>query len=160
MKEIKFSPIGVIHSPFKDLANIPVQPSYAHGIKGSIELMPEYIEGISDLDIFSHIILLYHFHRSRGFSLKVVPFMGEHPRGVFATRAPKRPNPIGISIVKLTGIENNILHIENVDILDNTPLLDIKPYVPQLDGSDEVSSVQLTRKKIGVQGKKPDRRLD
>ncbi len=126
-------PIGVIRSPFKELSGMPIQPAGAAGVLGTVELSEEYQAGLKDLDGFSHLILLYHFHGSQGFSLEVVPFMDTVPRGLFATRAPKRPNPIGLSIVELDRIENGVLHIRNVDILDGTPLLDIKPYVPKFD---------------------------
>lgn len=129
MKEIIYSPIGIIHSPFYEIQNIPIQPCFANGIKGSIELKKEYIDGLSDLDDFSHIILLYHFHLSSGYSLKVTPFLDETSHGLFSTRAPKRPNGIGLSVVKLIEIKKNILFIENIDIVDGTPLLDIKPWV-------------------------------
>ncbi len=131
--KIEFEPIGLIHSPFKDLQGMPVQPAGAAGVKGTIVINNEYREGLKDLEGFSHIILLYFFHRCREFSLQVVPFMDTRPRGLFATRAPKRPNPIGISVVLLEKITDAVLYIRNVDILDCTPLLDIKPYVPEFD---------------------------
>jgi len=134
MMKIEYRPIGTIHSPFTELEGMPVQPSGAAGTLGTVEIFPEYREGLKDLGGFSHIILLYHFHRSRGFDLQVIPFMDTEPRGLFATRAPKRPNPLGLSVVKLVSIEGGTLHIENVDIVDGTPLLDIKPYVPKFDG--------------------------
>lgn len=112
---------------------MPIQPSGATGIRGFIEILPEFVDGLKDLDGFSHIILLYHFHRIRKSKLIVTPFMDAQPRGVFSTRAPTRPNPIGLSVVRLLGGDQNILHIENVDIVDGTPLLDIKPYVPEFD---------------------------
>ena len=132
-----FIPIGRIHTPFSEKKGMPIQPSGAEGVAGSITVFPEYQAGLADLNGFSHIILLYVFNRSEGFSLNVVPFMDTEERGVFATRAPRRPNPIGLSVVRLHRIEDGVLHIENVDILDGTPLLDIKPYVPDFDpGSD------------------------
>jgi tRNA-Thr(GGU) m(6)t(6)A37 methyltransferase TsaA len=137
--DIVFKPIGVIHSPFSDVEGMPIQPIGAVGVKGSIELPPEFEPGLKDLNGFSHLILIYCLHGSKGYSLQVVPFLDDTLRGVFATRSPKRPNPIGLSVVRLTGIERNILFIEDVDILDGTPLLDIKPYVPLFD-SHEVGS--------------------
>lgn len=125
--------IGIIHSPFKKTEGMPLQPTGARSICGTIDLRPEYAPGLKDLEDFSHITLLYHFHRMKNMKLQVIPFLDSRPHGIFATRAPSRPNPIGISTVKLTKIENNTLHIENVDILDGTPLLDIKPYVPEFD---------------------------
>jgi len=133
MDEIRYKPIGIIHSPFKEPKGTPIQPTAAKGVDGAVEVFPEYVEGLKDLDGFSHIILIYHFHLSRKFSLKVKPFMDNQIRGVFSTRAPSRPNPIGISVVRLIKIEENILHIRDVDIIDGTPLLDIKPYVPEFD---------------------------
>ena len=133
MDEIRYKPIGIIHSPFKEPKGTPIQPTAAKGVDGAVEVFPEYVEGLKDLDGFSHIILIYHFHLSRKFSLKVKPFMDDQIRGVFSTRAPSRPNPIGISVVRLIKIEKNVLHIRDVDIIDGTPLLDIKPYVPEFD---------------------------
>lgn len=132
--QINFMPIGIIHTPFTSREGMPVQPSGAEGIKGTVELNKELQEGLSDLQDFSHILLIYHFHLSEGFELRVIPFMDNQPRGIFATRAPNRPNSIGISIVKLLAIKGNILEIENTDILDGTPLLDIKPYISAFDG--------------------------
>ncbi len=131
--EIKFRPIGIIHSPFKEAKGVPIQPSAAKGIEGKVEIFPEYAEGIDDIGNFSHIFLIYHLHLSRKYSLKVKPYMDDKERGVFATRAPSRPNPIGISVVELLEVDGNMLHIKNVDIVDGTPLLDIKPYVPEFD---------------------------
>ncbi|MFZ0133594.1 MAG: tRNA (N6-threonylcarbamoyladenosine(37)-N6)-methyltransferase TrmO [Desulfobacterales bacterium] len=128
-----YRPIGRIHSPFDKPAGMPIQPAGATGICGTVDVFPEFAAGLKDLEGFSHIVLLYHFHRAGSAELVVTPFLDSRPHGVFATRAPRRPNPIGISVVRLTGIVGNILHIENVDILDGTPLLDIKPYVPAFD---------------------------
>lgn len=133
MQEITYKPIGIIHSPFTEPKGTPIQPPAAEGIEGRVEVFPEYAEGLKDLDGFSHIILIYHFHLARSPSLIVKPFMDDQPHGVFAIRAPSRPNPIGISVVRLIRIEGNILHIQAPDILDGTPLLDIKPYVPDFD---------------------------
>jgi tRNA-Thr(GGU) m(6)t(6)A37 methyltransferase TsaA len=137
MKSIIYQPIGVIKSPFKELEGMPIQPVGACGIKGEIQIKDEYIEGLTDLEEFSHIILIYDFHLSNGFSLKVKPFLDNEKHGVFATRAPKRPNPIGLSVVCLEKIEGDIIHISNVDIADGTPLLDIKPYIPQFNSVNE-----------------------
>ncbi len=112
---------------------MPIQPSGALGIKGTVELFSEYSPGLKDVNGFSHIILIYHFHLSRGYALEVKPFLEETVHGIFAIRAPARPNPIGISVVRLVGIEDSILQIEDVDIVDGTPVLDIKPYVPDFD---------------------------
>ena len=125
--------IGIIQTPFKDINGMPIQPSGAQDVPGQLGLDPQYEEGLCDLDGFSHLILLYHFHLSKGYSLKAKPFLDTVERGLFSTRAPRRPNPIGLSIVRLNRIDGRILHILDVDMLDGTPLLDIKPYVPTFD---------------------------
>jgi len=131
--EINYRVIGTIHSPFHDISGMPIQPGGAKGVRGRIEILPELIPALKDLEGFSHLILIYHFHRAGKFKSVVIPFLDDQPHGLFATRAPARPNPIGLSIVRLLSIEENQLHIENVDILDGTPLLDLKPYVPEFD---------------------------
>ena len=130
---IEYRPIGRIHSPYERIEDMPIQPTGAEGVRGTVDIFPAYEAGLKDLEGFSHIILLYHFHRSPGALLTVTPFLDTEPRGVFATRAPRRPNPIGMSVVRLIRISGNRLEIENVDILDGTPLLDIKPSVPRFD---------------------------
>lgn len=137
MESIKYKPIGVIRSPFKELEGMPIQPVGACGVKGEIHIEEEYTEGLTDLEEFSHIILIYHLHLSKGFSLKVKPFLDDKEHGIFATRAPKRPNQIGLSVVRLDKIVDNIIHISNVDIVDGTPLLDIKPYIPQMERRED-----------------------
>jgi tRNA-Thr(GGU) m(6)t(6)A37 methyltransferase TsaA len=159
MKKIVYQPIGTIHSPFQNIQGMPIQPAGAKGVQGTVEINPEYVDGLQDLDGFSHIILIYHFHISKGYSLKVKPFMDENLRGVFATRAPKRPNPIGISVVRLVRVEGNILRIENIDIVDGTPLLDIKPYVPEFDIAEERRSGWLSEKAKKVRKVKADKRF-
>ena len=156
---IQFEPIGIIHSPFKDLEGMPIQPGGAAGVKGKIEVFEQYQAGLADLEGFSHVYLLYHFHLSRGYELKVVPFLDEVPRGLFATRAPKRPNPIGISIVGLDCVETGVLHISNVDVLDGTPLLDIKPYAPEFDAQENVRTGWLGKAGTRVSGRKSDDRF-
>ena len=157
--KIEFKPIGIIHSPFNEPENMPIQPAGAKGIKGTIEIFKEYQDGLKDLEGFSHVILLYHLHRSTGFKLQVIPFMDTELRGVFATRAPRRPNPIGISVVELGRIENGLLHIRNVDILDGTPLLDIKPYVPEFDFQENVRTGWLEKARDHVSTRKSDDRF-
>ena len=130
---LQLTPIGRIYSPFTDPAEMPIQPSGAKDIYGAVFVDEAYEDGLKDLDGFSHIILLYHFHRSRDYELQVTPFLDDTPRGVFATRAPSRPNAIGLSVVQLERIDGLRLEIRNVDILDETPLLDIKPFVPEFD---------------------------
>ncbi len=133
MKQIRYTPIGTIRSPFTDPKGMPIQPRGAKGVKGTIELKAKYAKGLKGIRGLSHVILLYHFHRTTRCSLEVTPFLDKRPHGIFATRAPERPNPIGISVVRLTGVKGRVLWIEDVDILDGTPLLDIKPYVPIFD---------------------------
>ena len=144
---ISYRPIGVIHSPFKDVQGVPIQLVAAAGIRGEIEILPEFVAGLEDLAGFSHIILLYHLHLVQETRLSVIPFLDSQPRGVFATRAPTRPNPIGLSVVRLLDVEGNVLHIDNVDIVDGTPLLDIKPYAPEFDQhlADRVSWLERAR---------------
>ena len=131
--DITFHPIGVIHSPFKDLLAMPIQPSGEASAPGTVEIYPDYTAGLKDLQGFSHIILIYCLHKVSRMQLTVVPFLDSEPHGVFATRAPVRPNPIGLSVVPLQKIEGNILFVDQLDVLDGTPLLDIKPYVPEFD---------------------------
>jgi tRNA-Thr(GGU) m(6)t(6)A37 methyltransferase TsaA len=133
MNELKYKPIGVIHSPFKEAEGTPIQPAGAKGVDGTVELFTEYAEGLKDIEGFSHLILIYHFHLSKESPLKVKPYMDNEAHGVFAMRGPSRPNPIGISIVHLVKVEGNTLYIQDVDIVDGTPLLDIKPYMPEFD---------------------------
>ena len=133
MESIEYRPIGIIQSPFKTPEGSPIQPTAARGVEGKIEIFPEFEEGLQDLTGFSHIFMLYHFHLSTRFSLMVKPYLDDEYHGVLATRAPSRPNPIGISVVRLMKIESCDLHIQNIDVIDGTPLLDIKPYVPAFD---------------------------
>ncbi len=158
--KIDFQPIGVIHSPFKDVKGMPIQPSGAVGIAGTVEVNPEFVEGLKDLDGFSHIILLYHFHQIDGYKLIVTPFLDTRQHGVFSTRAPRRPNAIGISIVELIDIKENVLEIKNVDILDGTPLIDIKPYVPEFDQYSDVRTGWLEAAKGNVHTKRSDDRFE
>lgn len=137
---IQYEPIGVIHSPFKDVEGMPIQAAQAEDIFGTVDIDKQYREGLADLDGFSHLILIYHFHKTVGFNLKVVPFLDSKTRGLFATRAPKRPNAIGLSVVRLCKIEDTLLTVRGIDIVDGTPLLDIKPFVRQFDQPDQVCS--------------------
>jgi tRNA-Thr(GGU) m(6)t(6)A37 methyltransferase TsaA len=130
--DFNMHPIGVIHSPFTQKDQTPIQPTRSQAI-GSVEVYPEFAAGLQDIDGFSHLILLYVFHRSEDYSLLVTPFLDHRERGLFATRYPMRPNPIGLSIVGLKGVQENFLTVEGIDVLDGTPLLDIKPYVPDFD---------------------------
>ena len=135
--EYLMRPIGVIHTPFTEKADTPVQASRSQA-KGSVEIYPEFADGLQDLEGLSHIFMLYIFHASEGYSLVVKPFLDDRKHGLFATRYPYRPNPIGLSLVELVGRNGNTQEIEGVDMLDGTPLLDIKPYVPEFDVRNEV----------------------
>lgn len=138
MNSIQYKPIGIIHSPFTELKGTPIQSAAAEDVEGSVEVFPEFREGLQDLEGFSHIILLYHFHLIKTASLKAIPFMDDREHGIFAIRGPRRPNSIGMSVVKLNKIEDNILSISGLDILEGTPLLDIKPYVPEFDRQTQI----------------------
>jgi len=144
--KIEFQPIGVIHTPFTVLESMPIQPAGGDGVQGTVDVFEEYR-------------LLYHFHHSREYRTHVVPFLDSQPRGVFATRAPRRPNPIGLSVVRLNRIEGGVVHIENVDILDGTPLIDIKPYVPEFDAQDDVRAGWLEHVRTTVSQRKSDDRF-
>jgi tRNA-Thr(GGU) m(6)t(6)A37 methyltransferase TsaA len=133
INEIRYKAIGIIHSGFTDKTNTPIQGTFAKDAKGSVEVFPEYADGLKDIEQFSHLILIYHFHLSNGYSLISMPFLEDEQHGIFSIRHFNRPNPIGLSIVKLENVKGNILQIGDVDILDGTPLLDIKPYVPLFD---------------------------
>jgi tRNA-Thr(GGU) m(6)t(6)A37 methyltransferase TsaA len=157
--EIIYKPIGIIHSPFNCLENMPIQPtSNVSGI-GMIEIFPEFAEGLRDLEGFSHIYLLYHLHKIQQSNLIVTPFLDKEPRGIFATRAPSRPNSIGLSLVELVRIENNFVHVARVDVLNETPLLDIKPYVPEFEHIENVRTGWLEQAKAQVRTKKSDARF-
>ena len=136
VREMEYKTIGIIHSPFKEPKGTPIQPKGGKGVEGTVEVFPEYVEGLKDLEGFSHIVLVFHFHLAKGYSLQVKPHLDDKEHGIFATRAPSRPNPIGISVVRLERIEGNVLHIRDLDMIDGTPLLDIKPYVPEMNASE------------------------
>jgi tRNA-Thr(GGU) m(6)t(6)A37 methyltransferase TsaA len=132
-----FQPIGLIHTPFTRKDQVPIQP-YRSRAAGRVELSPQYEAGLADLDGFSHVFLLYFFHWAEpGYDLAVTPFLDDQPKGLFATRYPRRPNSIGLSVVRLLRREGSVLHVEGIDVLDGTPLLDVKPYVPAFDAFPE-----------------------
>ncbi|MDQ7007131.1 MAG: tRNA (N6-threonylcarbamoyladenosine(37)-N6)-methyltransferase TrmO [Acidobacteriota bacterium] len=145
MATIVYKPIGVIRSPHRQLEAIPVQPEFSRGIEGYAELRPDLIEGLAGLEEFSHAYLLYHLHRVEQTRLECVPFMDDQPHGIFATRAPWRPNPIGMSLVRLRGVEGPRLLLTDLDVLDGTPLLDIKPFYAAPDPGDPVHRGWLDR---------------
>ena len=138
MQTIELKPIGIIHSPFAQAKGTPIQPAFADNAEGMVELFDEYTEGLKDLIGFERIWLIYYFDRSKPFRLQVTPYMDTQQRGLFATRAPSRPNPIGMSSVKLDHIQGGKLYVSQIDILDKTPLLDIKPYFPKFDSFNSV----------------------
>lgn len=159
LEKVVYEPIGVIHTPFKSRDNIPIQPSGGRDIEGVAVVRPELAEALADLDGFSHVYLIYHLHRSEGYSTKVVPFLEKEKRGLFATRAPRRPNPIGISVVNLDKIEENRLRFRGVDMLDGTPLLDIKPCVREFDSTEGMRFGWLEGKSRGARHKRSDGRF-
>jgi tRNA-Thr(GGU) m(6)t(6)A37 methyltransferase TsaA len=134
----QFRQIGVIHTRFIEKRGTPIQGHLAPESSGTVEVFPAYAEGLKDIEGFSHIVLVYCFHKSEGYKLLARPFLDDAKRGVFAMRAPRRPNPIGLTAVRLVRREGNILHVSGVDMLDGTPLLDIKPYVPDFDHFSDI----------------------
>jgi tRNA-Thr(GGU) m(6)t(6)A37 methyltransferase TsaA len=149
MSSLVYRPVGVIHSPLKEAFGAPIQSVTARDVEGVVELFPQYAEGLRDIDGFSHLILIYHFHLSDKSSLIVRPYLDDETHGVFATRAPARPNPIGISVVRLTRVDGTRLYITGVDTLDGTPVLDIKPYIPQFDAI-ETEKIGWLKDRIGM----------
>jgi len=142
---MKVKPIGIIHSPFRNKHETPIQP-FRSKAEGKVIVFREYEQGLDDTDGFSHLILVYRFHRSRGFTLRVKPFLDDRLRGLFATRAPRRPNQIGLSVVQLVKRKRNILYVKGIDVIDGTPLLDIKPYVPGFGPREKVRTGWLEGK--------------
>ena len=157
--KITYNAIGIVHSPHKSIEGIPIQPIGAKGIKAEIEIFEEFQEGLKDLEGFSHIIVLYHFHKSKEFKLIVKPFLDNETHGVFATHAPNRPNSIGLSVLRLIKIVRNVIHVENVDILDETPVLDIKPYVSKFDSVEEEKNGWLEKNINKSNMQKSDKRF-
>jgi tRNA (adenine37-N6)-methyltransferase len=158
MHEIK--PIGKIYSPYRSIKNMPIQPKGASGVKGFVLVDEKYVDGLQDLGGFSHIYLLYSFHKAIRTELSITPFMDKELKGVFATRSPLRPNHIGISIVKLKKIEGNKIIVEDIDILDGTPLLDIKPYIEKFDRVEESKSGWMLASNEEISEKRSDSRFE
>ena len=159
---IKFTAIGHVISTHTDPRTVPIQPRYADNVHGRIEILPEYVHGLKDLDGFSHIIVLYQFHHGSSSKLVVKPFLQDVERGIFSTRAPCRPNRIGLSIVELIRIDGGTLHISGVDMLDGTPVLDIKPYVDRFDNIVTTRNGwhdEVDEETAGIRGRRPDRDL-
>ncbi|SPE28100.1 conserved hypothetical protein [Acidobacteriia bacterium SbA2] len=157
---MKLKPIGIIHSPFQHAAGTPIQPRAAGGAEGTVQIFDEFAAGLKDLEVFGRIWLIYWFDRARHkkCSLVVKPYLDDTPRGVFATRAPARPNPIGLSPVRLLEARGNTLRVRDLDVLDGTPLLDIKPYFPQFDSFTNVKSGWLRGSTL--RGAKADDRFE
>ncbi len=153
MENIIFKPIGFIRTPFTSREGIPIQSNRAPDVEGEVELYEEYADGLSDLKDFSHIILLYHLHLSKDFKLKVIPFLDSVERGLFSTRAPRRPNNIGLSLTEVVSVDRNIIKIRGIDVIDGTPLLDIKPYVPFFDDPEKEIRVGWLKGKKEVSSK-------
>jgi tRNA-Thr(GGU) m(6)t(6)A37 methyltransferase TsaA len=158
-EEIVFRPIGVIRTPFEDRRNIPIQPSGGRELEGRAEVFPPYIEGLGDVEGFSHVYLIYHFHLSRGYRMRVVPFLDTVERGLFATRAPRRPNPIGISVVEVAGVKGGTLHFRGVNMVNGSPLLDIKPCVGEFDLKGKLKVGWLEGKARRADGHRSDDRF-
>ena len=157
--DITYQPIGIIHSPFHDLSGMPIQPFNEFSAPGTIDIYPQFLPGLQDLEGFSHIILIYHLHQAHYHSLTVTPFLDSQPHGIFATSAPNRPNPIGLSVVKLVALNNGQVSVENLDILDGTPLLDIKPYVPEFDTPTQFRLGWLEKARGKAQATRSDQRF-
>ncbi len=156
---IAYTPIGIIRSPFKQLNGMPIQPTSETSAAGQLEIYPEFAEGLKDLGGFSHVYLLYHLHKVRRSKLTVIPFLDNAPHGIFATRAPAHPNPIGLSLVKIVRVEGNFVHVEGIDILNGTPLLDIKPYIPEFEETHKVRTGWMRKSKTEIETKQSDERF-
>ncbi|MFO8111855.1 MAG: tRNA (N6-threonylcarbamoyladenosine(37)-N6)-methyltransferase TrmO [Desulfosalsimonadaceae bacterium] len=152
-------PIGIIRTPFTRIENMPIQPKGAAGIQGEVHVHEQYAEGLRDLEGFSHIYLIYQFHKTDKTRLSVVPFMDTKERGVFATRSPLRPNHLGLSIVALVSVKDRVLTVKGIDVLDQTPLLDIKPYIAAFDGVENSISGWMTGNEEDVAEKRSDDRF-
>lgn len=142
---LRLRPIGIVRSPYKDPSDLPppafAAPRFFARSRGEIEIRPAFAAGLDGLERFSHIIVLFHFHRARGAKLEVVPPSESKPRGVFATRSPHRPNPLGLSVLKLLGRQGRVLRVSGLDLVDGTPVFDIKPYT----GRDRKSHIRTGR---------------
>lgn len=158
--QLAYEPIGTIRSPFDSPDGMPIQPAGANAIEGIVEVDESYAGGLKDLDGFSHCILLYHFHAAaEGASLRVEPFLDDEERGVFATRAPRRPNPIGISIVEIEDVTARTVLVNGIDVVDGTPLLDIKPFVPAFDVPERAKTGWLDASLSTIAMKRSDDRF-
>jgi len=154
-KEIKLKPIGIIRTPYKDAEKVPIQGRFKKSVRGRIKLFPKYKSGLKDIEGFSHLILIYYFHKAGQEKLIAKPFLEDESHGIFAIRSPMRPNHIGISIVKLEKVRNNVITFSEVDMLDGTPLLDIKPFISHYDSRKNVKNGWID--KYFARGKMPKR---
>jgi tRNA-Thr(GGU) m(6)t(6)A37 methyltransferase TsaA len=145
LKGIELTPIGVIHTPYVEAKDMPIQGRFRDNVEGWLELREEYVPGLRDLEGFSHLILLYHFHRSDREEIEGLPYLEKETHGIFAIRSPHRPNHLGLSVVRLQRLEGNRVYFTEVDMLDGTPLLDIKPYVDHFDRREDVRSGWVDR---------------
>ena len=157
IKQIIMRPIGIIHSPYNVSKAIPIQGRFKDDVEACVELKDEYVKGLKDLDKFSHVILIYYLHKSNKETIEGKPFLENEKHGIFAIRSPHRPNHIGFSVVKIKFIQGNKLYFTQVDMIDETPLLDIKPYVKYFDSREDVASGWLD--KHFKDGKIPDRTI-
>jgi tRNA-Thr(GGU) m(6)t(6)A37 methyltransferase TsaA len=158
---ISFEPIGVVHSEFQEPRGVPVQGALEPETEALLELFPEYAEGLKDVDGFSHLIVLYHFHRvGERRPLLATPFLDEVPRGIFAIRGPRRPNPIGLTVVRLIERRGRELRVGGIDMIEGTPILDIKPYIPRSDSFPEARVGWLEGKLDRPQATRSDGRFD
>lgn len=157
MTKIECSPIGIIHTPYDEAKNIPIQGTFKDNVEGYVELQEKYTPGLKDLDGFSHAILIYYFHKSVRESLEGKPYLEDETHGIFAIRSPHRPNFLGLSIVKIKEIKGNKLYFTEVDMLDGTPVLDIKPYIKYFDCRENVVSGWLD--KHFVDGEIPEKTI-
>ena len=158
--EITLRPIGYLETRFNDIADMPIQPSVLADTRGKAVLDEKFVPGLKDLDGFSHIILLFLLHKISGYQLEVVPFMDTLPHGIFATRSPKRPNRIGMSIVRVESVVGNIVHFKGVDMLNGSPLLDIKPYYSYFDQQTQVRNGWLEGKTLRPENLRSDKRFE
>jgi len=156
---MNIKPIGFIHTPFHRLDNMPIQPVGARDVEGEVIVDEAYQDGLKDLEGFSHIYLIYFFHKADKTNLHVVPYLDTEERGVFATRSPLRPSHIGLSLVELIAVNGNRLTFRGVDMLDGTPLLDIKPYIPKFETGDSVRTGWMQSHSETIEKKRSDKRF-
>lgn len=159
MDQICYKAIGIIESPFDHAINMPVQSLVADDIRGKIVLDPKYLEGLKDIQLFSHVHVIYHFHLSRGYELIAKSILDNNEHGIFAIRAPRRPNPIGMSIVKIEKVVKNVIYFSGVDMVNGTPIIDIKPFIPAFDIPDDANSGWINIKNADLTKTKSNKQL-